>query len=123
MIQHIIGPAPFQVVPAVPSNPFSLSVLSYNVLLPNSVDGWWNYKMYFPPLDAERQYISSWDYRSGLLRDRITAVGKRMKLVILSHQLESFLTFRLSVLLIIIDVVHPCRRRRRLLSGSLPAIF
>lgn len=24
----------------------SLSVLSYNILLPNSVDGWWTYKMY-----------------------------------------------------------------------------
>jgi hypothetical protein len=22
-----------------------ISVLSYNVLLPNSIDGWWNYKV------------------------------------------------------------------------------
>lgn len=28
-----------------PSGPRELSVLTYNVLLPNSIDGWWTYKM------------------------------------------------------------------------------
>ena len=70
MIEHLIGPTSF----AAPSSPFSLSVLSYNVLLPNSVDGWWNYKMYLPPLGADRQYIAAWDHRKQLLRDRISTV-------------------------------------------------
>jgi mRNA deadenylase 3'-5' endonuclease subunit Ccr4 len=52
-----------------------LSVLSYNVLLPNSVDGWWTYKMYMPPLPEELQYQSSWEYRQDLLKDRIQLVN------------------------------------------------
>lgn len=43
-------------------------VQSYNVLLPNSQDGWWNYKMYYPPLDPDDTHHSSWEGRSGLLR-------------------------------------------------------
>jgi hypothetical protein len=53
---------------------FCLSVLSYNVLLPNSVDGWWNYKMYLPPL-TDRS-MSEWPYRRKLLQERIQQIGK-----------------------------------------------
>jgi hypothetical protein len=73
VVQHVIGPACFPVIPAIPAGAESLSVLSYNVLLPNSVDGWWNYKMYLPPL-LDRN-ISSWDYRRDLLRKRLALVG------------------------------------------------
>jgi endonuclease/exonuclease/phosphatase family metal-dependent hydrolase len=45
-------------------------VLSYNVLLPNSVDGWWTYKMYAPGTIADPSE-ASWPRRSALLRDAI----------------------------------------------------
>lgn len=69
VIQNLVGPALLPTSLELPS----LSVLSYNVLLPNSIDGWWNYKMYNPPL--EKQYISTWEYRQSLLKERIAAVG------------------------------------------------
>lgn len=50
-------------------------VQSYNVLLPNSQDGWWNYKMYHPPLDPSHQECSSWEYRKSLLRERIGLIN------------------------------------------------
>jgi hypothetical protein len=56
-----------------PQEPFCLSVLSYNVLLPNSVDGWWNYKMYLPPL-TDRS-MAEWPYRRNLLQERIQLIG------------------------------------------------
>ena len=71
VIQHLVGPAFLPTSIEVPS----LSVLTYNVLLPNSVDGWWNYKMYNPPLSPEHQYMSTWEYRQRLLKERIAAVG------------------------------------------------
>mmetsp|Transcript_1272 Transcript_1272/g.1718 ORF Transcript_1272/g.1718 Transcript_1272/m.1718 type:complete len:137 (+) Transcript_1272:120-530(+) len=64
---HLIAPATF------PSIPDQLSVLSYNVLLPNSQDGWWNYKMY-QPSESDIHHISSWEYRSQLLHDRIKLI-------------------------------------------------
>lgn len=72
MIQHILGPA---ALPLATTTPLSLSVLSYNVLLPNSIDGWWNYKMYLPPLTADKLHVSSWGYRRTLIKDRIAIVG------------------------------------------------
>ncbi|KAL7534215.1 hypothetical protein ACHAXR_009884 [Thalassiosira sp. AJA248-18] len=63
--QHLASPA------RLPRIPAALSVLSYNVLLPNSQDGWWTYKMFLPPLGPEEDHISSWDYRKSLLRERI----------------------------------------------------
>ena len=74
-IQHLIGPAPFPAQLVSPSCD-NLSVISYNVLLPNSVDGWWNYKMYLPPLTPEQKVWSTWEYRRELLRQRIATVGK-----------------------------------------------
>ena len=71
VVQHIVGPVSFATL-SLPDP--SLSVLSYNVLLPNSVDGWWNYKMYNPPLSPENEYMSTWDYRKDLLRNRIAQV-------------------------------------------------
>jgi mRNA deadenylase 3'-5' endonuclease subunit Ccr4 len=46
----------------------AFSVLSYNILLPNSVDGWWTYKNYSPvtPMAAR-----SWEARKRLLEQRI----------------------------------------------------
>jgi hypothetical protein len=86
MVQHLISPAS---LPA--SKPGkSLSVLTYNVLLPNSQDGWWNYKMYSPALQQQgvvvssssdaattttkvssSSVISTWEYRRNLLQERI----------------------------------------------------
>ena len=79
---HLIS----QTTSALPAH--GISVLTYNVLLPNSVDGWWTYKMYndpkhlnfleFPQTDKENDEtcispfsVSSWDYRRDLLKDRI----------------------------------------------------
>lgn len=75
VVQHLIGPACFPVIPAIPAGSESLSVISYNVLLPNSVDGWWNYKMYLPPLSEEQKHWSTWEYRRDLLRNRLALVG------------------------------------------------
>jgi hypothetical protein len=36
-VQHLLGPEPFH----APISLDHLSVFNYNVLLPNSVDGWW----------------------------------------------------------------------------------
>ena len=72
VIQHLIGPTSLS-----PSSigAHSLSVLSYNVLLPNSQDGWWTYKMYNPPLsNEERESIASWDYRRDLIKERLATV-------------------------------------------------
>ena len=65
-----------------PSDTSTLSIFNYNVLLPNSVDGWWTYKMYWPFLNADTddharnqlEHISSWEYRRDLLRQRIVSV-------------------------------------------------
>jgi hypothetical protein len=53
----------------------SLSVVSWNILLPNSVDGWWTYKMYCPPLEADQRHVASWDHRKGLIKDRLALMG------------------------------------------------
>jgi mRNA deadenylase 3'-5' endonuclease subunit Ccr4 len=66
--QHLVGPALLPTSLELPS----LSVLTYNVLLPNSVDGWWNYKMYHPSCSDK---YCSWEYRQQLLKERIAAVG------------------------------------------------
>ncbi|KAL9181355.1 hypothetical protein ACHAXT_010160 [Thalassiosira profunda] len=66
--QHLTYPA------TVPRLSGALSVLGYNVLLPNSKDGWWNYKMYLPPLGPGDEDISTWEYRSSLLRERIGSI-------------------------------------------------
>jgi Endonuclease/Exonuclease/phosphatase family len=77
IVEHLLSPATLPARPGpmgvvVPS----LSVVSYNVLLPNSHDGWWNYKMYNPPLlDEKDWYISSWDYRKDLLKNRIQSIN------------------------------------------------
>jgi hypothetical protein len=69
----MVGPVLF---PTAASEP-SVSVLSYNVLLPNSVDGWWTYKMYLPPVwGTANEGIASWKHRQNLLRERIALVGK-----------------------------------------------
>ncbi|GAX13732.1 hypothetical protein FisN_30Lh017 [Fistulifera solaris] len=68
IVQHLVGPALLPTSLELPS----LSVLTYNVLLPNSVDGWWNYKMYHPPSDNNT--FCNWEYRQQLLKERIAAV-------------------------------------------------
>ena len=48
--------------------PNTLSVLSYNLLLPNSVDGWWTFKNYCPNTPMEAR---SWLRRQALLAKKI----------------------------------------------------
>ena len=48
------------------------SILTYNVLMPNSVDGWWIYKYYGPDTPAE---ATTWDHRQQLLRERVVGSG------------------------------------------------
>jgi exonuclease III len=48
--------------------PKTVSVLSYNLLLPNSVDGWWTYKNYCPNTPMEAR---SWPSRQELLARKI----------------------------------------------------
>lgn len=67
--KHLLSPA------ALPSVPDHLSVLSYNVLLPNSSDGWWNYKMYDPTQSYDIDSISTWDYRRDLIKKRIELIN------------------------------------------------
>jgi hypothetical protein len=78
VVQHLIAPS---TLPSL-SDVGGVSVLSYNVLLPNSVDGWWNYKMYLPPLTKETKYMSDWDYRKKLLRERIETTGEWLTLIV-----------------------------------------
>lgn len=52
--------------------PRALTVLSYNILLPNSMDGWWMYKMY-PPGALSSPDEASWSRRSTLLAREIEA--------------------------------------------------
>jgi hypothetical protein len=69
-VQHIIAPATLPVA--------DLSIFSYNVLLPNSIDGWWTYKMYLPPLQQQQgneKSIADWEHRKTLIQDRISMVG------------------------------------------------
>lgn len=67
-VTHLLAPA------TMPHNPDSLSVLSYNVLLPNSVDAWWTYKMYSPPLSESDRHIGDWVYRRKLIEQRVSNV-------------------------------------------------
>ena len=53
---------------ALPRLASGISVLSYNVLLPNSCDGWWLYKYYD---DVTPRAATLWSARAALLRDRV----------------------------------------------------
>ena len=59
----------------LPKTPTSISVFSYNVLLPNSEkgDGWWMYKMYSPMGPAVSEEETSWPHRASLLKRQIEA--------------------------------------------------
>jgi endonuclease/exonuclease/phosphatase family metal-dependent hydrolase len=70
VVDHLVSPAS---LPKAPFGVNQLSVLTWNILLPNSVDGWWTYKMYSAPADNEG--ISSWDYRRNLLKQRIGTIN------------------------------------------------
>ena len=71
-IEHLISPASLPLAPAGAAR--SLSVASWNVLLPNSVDGWWTYKNFHPPLDATTRHIGDWQYRSEMIRKRLELI-------------------------------------------------
>lgn len=73
LCQYLVSPASLP-PPSIGARGCQLSVLTYNVLLPNSQDGWWNYKMYLPPLSPEEEHISRWEHRRSLLRERIGLV-------------------------------------------------
>eukprot|EP00510_Aplanochytrium_minuta_P000369 CAMPEP_0184005474 /NCGR_PEP_ID=MMETSP0954-20121128/85_1 /TAXON_ID=627963 /ORGANISM="Aplanochytrium sp, Strain PBS07" /LENGTH=446 /DNA_ID=CAMNT_0026283771 /DNA_START=1 /DNA_END=1341 /DNA_ORIENTATION=+ len=54
-----------------PSPPVdTISIVSYNVLLPNSSDGWWTYKMYDPRRKLSSK-VCSWQERKQLLASQI----------------------------------------------------
>eukprot|EP00124_Ichthyophonus_hoferi_P006119 Ihof_evm1s1222 gene=Ihof_evmTU1s1222 len=50
------------------SPPNGFSILSYNVLLPNSSDGWWVYKYYSSSIPEEHR---AWEHRKELLNRTI----------------------------------------------------
>ena len=64
----------------------SLTVLSYNVLLPNSSDGWWIYKYYSP---SDGRDVTGWPHRQALLRRQL--LGARADVVCVQEvSAESF---------------------------------
>ena len=48
----------------------SFSILSWNILLPNSRDNWWCHKQYTSNVDMSKR---TWSHRRGLIRERIAA--------------------------------------------------
>ena len=58
-------------LPAMGAAGFSL--LSFNVLIPNSVDGWWTYKYY--KAGAISEECTKWPARVGLMRERLLGSG------------------------------------------------
>jgi endonuclease/exonuclease/phosphatase family metal-dependent hydrolase len=70
----VVSPKLFTAPATLPSVSDQLSVLSYNVLLPNSSDGWWNYKMYSHSNSLEIDKISTWDYRRELIKNKIKTI-------------------------------------------------
>jgi exonuclease III len=68
LVDNLVGPG----ASLAPTLGSQLSVLTWNILLPNSVDGWWTYKMYSPQVDLE---VPSWEYRKKLLKDRIGIIN------------------------------------------------
>ena len=74
-IEHFISPASLPLAPAGVAAARSLSICSWNVLLPNSVDGWWNYKMYHPPLDTSTKHVGEWEHRSEIIRKRLELIN------------------------------------------------
>jgi len=46
----------------------SFSILSWNILLPNSEDNWWCHKMYSPGVPSSKR---TWSHRRSLIRDRL----------------------------------------------------
>jgi endonuclease/exonuclease/phosphatase family metal-dependent hydrolase len=58
----------------------SLSVMSYNVLLPNSSDnnGWHIFKSYYPPVASPtgQEFVALWEYRKNLIRKKIENFGR-----------------------------------------------
>eukprot|EP00903_Cladosiphon_okamuranus_P013552 g12623.t1 len=49
----------------LPEIPDGITVVSFNVLLPNGKDGWWMYKSYQPHVPEEHR---AWPYRKALMR-------------------------------------------------------
>ena len=68
-------PPPCIVRAGAPLPPSSLSIVSYNVMMPNEHDGWWMYKMYKPRLDRTPSAHSAWPMRQALLRARIASAS------------------------------------------------
>ena len=57
---------------ALPRAESALSVLTFNVLLPNSEDGWWTYKMYSPGSIGSASE-TAWAYRAARLRECVAS--------------------------------------------------
>jgi len=70
VVKHLTSPVALPTLN--PPSAHALSVVTYSILLPNSVDGWWNYKMYYPPLEDDD--MGSWNYRKNLLKDRLSVL-------------------------------------------------
>eukprot|EP00667_Euglena_gracilis_P012764 EG_transcript_13123 len=70
-----LAASPVAIVPkgaAMPRAERSFTVLSFNVLLPNSVDGWWLYKYYRPEVPEE---ATLWPARQTQLRALLLGAG------------------------------------------------
>jgi hypothetical protein len=50
------------------NNDSSISILTWNILLPNSKDNWWNPKLYAPWVSMEQR---QWPHRKALVRQRL----------------------------------------------------
>jgi mRNA deadenylase 3'-5' endonuclease subunit Ccr4 len=59
---------PLQNFVAKESSREKFSILSWNILLPNSLDNWWNHKMYASWVPMEKR---EWPHRQSLIRERL----------------------------------------------------
>ena len=65
----LAAPTLFPCGAPLPTDSSQFSILSYNVLMPNSVDGWWLYKYYQPSTPLEH---TEWHAREALLRQQLS---------------------------------------------------
>ena len=74
LLGTLVAMKPIQILPPrsrfLRSSPHQLSILSWNILLPNSKDGWWCYKTYSPRHNMDPA-STEWPARRSLIRSVI----------------------------------------------------